>query len=90
MKTLLGFILGLCFMGLILCSSQYNPSNPNNIQKVYADEYNFSKFNGKTIQSIQFIEYPHTVPGSHDVLIRFTDGTELRMFIYKYKPQIKL
>jgi len=90
MKTLIGFLLGMSFMCLVLCSSGYNPSNPNGIKKIDADEFNFSKYNGKTVQSIQFLDYPHTVTGCHDIVIRFTDGTKLRMFIYKYTPEVEL
>jgi len=89
MKTVIGFILGLLFVAVICCGDGYNPSNPNNINKIDADEINFEKYSGKTVQYIQFLENPHTVTGCHDFIIHFTDGTELRMFIYKYTPEIK-
>ena len=90
MKTLLGFLLGISFMMLVLCGSNYNPSNPNNIQKIRADEFNFSKYNGKTVQNIQFLYGEHTVTGCNDVVITFTDGSKLRIFIYKYIPEVEL
>jgi hypothetical protein len=88
-KIAIGFLLGILSMMLVLCSSGYNPSNPNNIQKTRADLVNFNKYNGKTIKNVQFINYPSNVTGCHDMVITFTDGTELRMYIYKYIPEIK-
>lgn len=91
MKTLLGFFAGILFMMLVLCSGQsYNPSNPNNINKIDIDEISLTKYSGKTIKYIEFLEYPHTVTGCHDLVFHFTDGTEMRVFIYKYTPEIQL
>ena len=89
MKTLIGFIAGLLFTMIICCGDGYNPSNPNNIYKVKADEINFGQYTGKTVKYIQFLYGPKTVTGCHDLVIHFTDGTEMRVFIYKYTPEIQ-
>mgnify|MGYP001583870199 CR=1 FL=1 len=88
MKTLIGFIGGLFFTMVICCGDgTYNPSNPNNIRKIDATDMNFAKY---IVKYIEYIQSAHTVTGCDDLVIYFTDGTKMRIFINKYTAEIEL
>jgi hypothetical protein len=76
-------------MFMFVACSNYNPSNPNNINYINADSYNWDKHNGKVIKSIMYFEYPDNgVTGCNEINIQFTDGTRVRCHVYKYTPKI--
>ena len=75
---------------LIISCSDYNPSNPNNIRYVSAEAFSFHKYSGKTIKNIYYNKNAETVTGCNDLTINFMDGTRIRIFVYKYDPDIEI
>ena len=77
-------LLLVCAIILVFGCSNYNPSNPNNLNYTTADIYNWKKHNGKTIITIAYIENAKTLPGCDDLVIYFSDGTKVRCHVNKY------
>jgi len=66
---------------IVACSSKSN-------NMVYATEYNFSKYKGKTIARIDYCDGCGS--SGDDLIITFTDGSRLKIWAYKYDMEVYL
>lgn len=55
-------------------------------ERVIATEVNFSEYGGKTISTIKYCRYCAT--SGDNLVIYFTDGTQLKVYAYKYIMEI--
>ena len=77
-KIILLLIIGTASLFL----NCHAPSNCDNGKQCYhADEVSFGQYNGKTIKGIQLDSY---VTSQHNLVICFTDGTNLTIVANKY------
>lgn len=87
-KALAGAALGTSLMiGSPSCNNMdYNPSNPNNIERYDVDSHNFSKYQGKIIYNIRYGD-GEARAGDY-LIISFTDNTNIKLYAYKYNMKL--
>lgn len=63
-----------------------NEIKTNVAEKYSAENFNFRKYRGKTVENII---YCSTCGSSgNNLIIKFTDGKELKIWVYKYNMKI--
>lgn len=70
---------------IVACSPKSNNYKPD---KVYATEYNFSKYKGKIVAHINYCDGCGS--SGDDLIITFTDGSKLKVWAYKYNMKVYL
>jgi len=58
----------------------------DNYIKQDVDDADLKQYNGKIIKSIEYCD--NCATGGNVIYINFTDGSKIRIYNYKYKPQI--
>jgi hypothetical protein len=93
MKALLIFTFACTFtmqVVLMSCNTPRNEKRSENDLSHFtdADQVNFSRMKGKTVQDVQFIY--NGGYGGHLIKFTFTDRSTMTVYNYKYLPKIKM
>jgi DUF971 family protein len=85
-KVIGGAAIGATLLSSPACDMSYNPSNPNNVEKHDASTYSYSQYLGKVVGSIRYGE-GEAFAGDY-LILNFTDGTDMKIYAYKYTMQL--
>lgn len=86
MMKKLKYSLIICCAILIAFSCGSSGSNNTVSDKVDAESHNFSVYKGKIIDNIRYCDSCDS--SGDNLIIEFTDGTELRIYAYKYNMKV--
>jgi len=83
---IVGIVAALIIIGLLyLVTLDFTPSETQS-SKIIATDVDFSEYKGKEILTIDYCD--SCGAGGDDLIISFTDSTQLKVYAYKYTMKI--